>query len=77
MSMENILLWGVMNVKKNFGVEMKNKKKLKKLKKELKEMEESNMAAWHIYGSELSTGGMIAEENELKEKIKKLEEKLK
>ena len=65
-----------MNVKRNFGVEMKNKKKLKKLKKELNEIKESHLAAWDMYGSELSTGGMIADEKILEDKIKKLEEKL-
>ena len=68
-----------MNAKKNFGENMKTKKikeEIKKLKKELKKVEESNMAAWHMYGSELSTGGMIAEEKIIVDKIKKLEKKL-
>lgn len=79
MSMENILAWGVMNAKKNFGVNMKTKtikEKIKKLKKELEKKKEYNMSMWNTYGSELSSGAMIAEEDAIKDKIKKLEKKL-
>ena len=46
--------------------------KIKMLEDKLRLLKESNMSAALTYGSELSAGGMIAEEEEIEEEIEKL-----
>ena len=43
-------------------------------KKELEEKKELHKSMWDTYGSELCAGGMIAEEEKLKEEIKRIEQ---
>ena len=49
---------------------------LHKLVEELIKLKEYHSSAWNIYGSELCTGDMIRQEEELEKKIKKLKEDL-
>jgi hypothetical protein len=46
--------------------------KIKKLEKRLEDLRESNRTMWDIYGSELSAGALINEEERLEKKIEML-----
>ena len=48
---------------------------LEKLKEKLRILKEDHKSAWQKYGSELSSGSLIAEEEKLEKEIKKLEKK--
>lgn len=51
-------------------------KELEDKYEELENLRESNISAWKTYGSELSAGGMSADEEKLEKKIKELEKKI-
>lgn len=47
--------------------------KVESLKAELKKLQDSNLKAWEQYGSELSAGYMLKQEEKLRQQIKELE----
>ena len=48
---------------------------LENLKEKLRILKEDHKSSWQKYGSELSSGSMIAQEKKLEKEIKKLEKK--